>query len=331
MFSWFPLPAVALCLTAAAALAGPALQLSTACDYPPPAAPAGSTDYYHDLPYATLAGYSERYDLAVPTAPGKYPLLILLHGGGFKVGDKTDKFPEPELRDLAARGYAVATVDYALAGDAAGRGPDSHFPQAIMDVRCALQYFRTADEPQLDRIDTSRVGVLGTSAGGHLALLLATAADETAFDDAACPWRGASMQVQAVAAFYPSTRFVTAAGDQWSGYRNVGKQSDFYQIFGTQPSQVEDLIRLGSPLYRVETGLAGPDVPPILLVNAGAERNPLLTEGTLAFEAALADKGLPHVLITEPKAHHGFDPFGQFKTSTCAALNFMDQEIGTAP
>lgn len=311
----------------AGAETGP-LDVVERCPFPLQPAAQGETEYFFDKTYAKLGGQDLRYDIAMPAAPGKYPLLILLHGGGFVSGDKTAKFPEAELRMVAARGYVVATLNYALAGPEAGEGPQSNFPQAIKDLRCGVQYFRAADDPQLARIDTARIGVLGTSAGGHLALLLGTAADEASFDDAACPYLGTSAEVQSVAAFYPSTRFMTIAADKWSDYGTVRKTSDFYKIFGTQPDEVEDLIAKGSPLYRVEQVEKGSALPPILLVNAGKEVNPLLVNSVDAMEQVLIEKQLPHLKFTEPRAHHGYDPFAAFPKSTCTVLDFFEKTLG---
>ena len=319
-----------LAATVAVALALPAaaLELQTSCPFPMADAAPGQTRYWFDREYAVLAGRSQRYDLAMPAAPGHYPLILLLHGGGFVTGDKTDKFPEAELRALAAQGYAVATLNYALAGPAAGQGAGGRFPQAIRDLNCAVQHFRAGAAPEAGRIDTSRIAALGTSAGGHLALLLATAEDDAQFRDPACPHEGALPDIQAAAAFYPSTRFMTAAGDTWSGYGRVGRNSDFFRIFGTQPAEVEDLIRRGSPLYLVTTDPDPADIPPILLVNAADERNPLLTESILAMAEALDDRGVPHLYLNQPRGRHGYDPFAAFRASTCAALGFFDQTIG---
>lgn len=137
------------------------LDVVESCPFPLPAAAQGETEYVFDKTYAKLGSQDLRYDLALPVGPGKYPLLIVLHGGGFVSGDKTAKFPEEELRMIAARGYVVATLNYALAGPEAGEGPQSNFPQAIKDLRCGVQYFRAADDPQLAKIDAARIGVLG--------------------------------------------------------------------------------------------------------------------------------------------------------------------------
>ncbi|KAF0173024.1 MAG: hypothetical protein FD162_1902 [Rhodobacteraceae bacterium] len=324
------LRAVLIVWVAFAGLAGAetgSLGVVNKCPFPLQPAAQGETDYFFDKTYVRLGGRDLRYDIAMPAAPGKYPLLILLHGGGFVSGDKTAKFPESDLRMVAARGYVVATLNYALAGPQAGEGPQSNFPQAIKDLRCGVQYFRAADDPQLTKIDTARIGVLGTSAGGHLALLLGTAADETSFDDAACPYLGTSAEVQSVAAFYPSTRFMTIAADKWSDYGTVRKNSDFYKIFGKQPDQAEDLIAKGSPLYRVEQIEDGRTLPPMLLVNAGREVNQLLVDSVNAMEQVLIEKHLPHLKVTEPRARHGYDPFAAFPKSTCTVLNFFEKTL----
>ncbi|QDT16796.1 alpha/beta fold hydrolase [Alienimonas californiensis] len=108
-----------------------------------------------------------KLDLYLPgpnAKPGEEPpLVVLIHGGGWRKGERGGE--RNKALWLAARGYAAATIDYRLAGTA-------KFPAAIEDVRAAVQFLRSkAGEYGYDE---DRFAVVGSSAGAHLAALLAT-------------------------------------------------------------------------------------------------------------------------------------------------------------
>lgn len=96
-------------------------------------------------------------DIYVPKAPGKYPAILLIHGGGWKARQvDADK---PLAERLAGRGYVVAQVAYRLSTTA-------KYPAALHDCKAALRFLRArAGDYQ---IDPQRIGVAGGSAGGLL-------------------------------------------------------------------------------------------------------------------------------------------------------------------
>lgn len=258
----------------------------------------------------------------------------MLHGGGFQGAGgvtKTSKFPEAEVRALAARGYVVATVEYSQATSSltAPYGKNN-FPEAIKDLRCAVQYFRSHAHPSLRFVDVNKIGVVGTSAGGHLALLLGTGADATDFNDPDCPYNNLSARVQSVVALYPSTRFrPEALRYEWSSYKNVRTDNDSYVIFGKQSNEVIDLIKKGSPLHALENynTVTKPYLPPMMIVNSGQERNPSLTTAVHYLVDTLRQKNIPHIFFTEYDAYHGFDPFNDFEKTSCYTTSFLEQTL----
>jgi acetyl esterase/lipase len=108
-----------------------------------------------------------------PTA--NMPLITVLHGGGWESGDKSSLVETLLLSipELTARGYVVASLNYRLA-------PTYKFPAMIEDVKCAVRYFR--EYASNYGIDPTRIGAIGTSAGGHLVDLLGTADSSAGWD-----------------------------------------------------------------------------------------------------------------------------------------------------
>lgn len=166
-----------------------------------------------DLVYAH-ADFLETLDLYLP-APGTKPapLVVWLHGGGWRTGDKKalDHYPDPsapvpprtDCRDIVqvqvpdvaalnAQGYAVAGVDYRI----------DHSPvHAVQDAKAAVRYLRA--NAARYHIDPDQFAVWGDSAGGYSAIMLAVTADQhTVFDDPALGNPTVSSAVQAVVDWY---------------------------------------------------------------------------------------------------------------------------------
>ncbi|MFL6106433.1 MAG: alpha/beta hydrolase [Marmoricola sp.] len=113
-----------------------------------------------DLAYS--AGPHGRLDLAVPDGPGPHPWVVWAHGGGWHFGDKRDVLPYAEM--LAARGFAVAAVNYPLA-------PRAKYPAAPDAVAAAVSHLvEHADELGLD---PDRLVLAGDSVGAQLVSELA--------------------------------------------------------------------------------------------------------------------------------------------------------------
>lgn len=108
-----------------------------------------------------------------PNGPGPAPTIMVLPGGGYRHHGAHEG--EPVARWLNSLGLHAAVLRYTV-----GEGC---FPQALLDGRSAMEALRTGGTG-LD-VTPGRLGVLGFSAGGHLAALLATDTDDITGTD---PW-----------------------------------------------------------------------------------------------------------------------------------------------
>src|SRR5580658_2095476 len=115
------------------------------------------------IAYANHDGVELLGDLYLPKGAKAVPALVAVHGGGWVQGVRAAfQYWGPYL---AARGVAVFSVSYRLATKG------KMFPQAVQDVLAGVQFVRgKAGE---FGIDPQRIGLLGASAGGHLAALAA--------------------------------------------------------------------------------------------------------------------------------------------------------------
>lgn len=122
--------------------------------------------------YASHDGVELQGDLYLPAGPGPFPVLVNVHGGYWRRGNR-ETF-DHWGHHLAARGYAGFTVSYRTTKP--GR---KMYPQAVHDIRAAVQFMR-ARAREL-KVDPERIALFGNSAGAHLAALVALAGDSEAF------------------------------------------------------------------------------------------------------------------------------------------------------
>jgi acetyl esterase/lipase len=159
------------------------------------AVPACSPTGPVELAYAT-GGTHFLLDLYKPSSgSGPFPLVIWIHGGGWSMGNKSAV--ELSLQ-MTCHGYAVASINYRLSG--AGI-----FPAQIFDVKAAIRYLR-ANAIALN-VDPNRIGVFGSSAGGHLASLAASSVGVTSLEDLTQGNAATSSAVQAAVAWYGPSDF----------------------------------------------------------------------------------------------------------------------------
>lgn len=251
-------------------------------------------------------------DLALDVfrAPGDEPkpALVLLHGGGWKAGAR-GHVNEP-ARAFASLGYAAVPVSYRLLS-----GERARFPAAVNDVRCAVRYLRV-HAAELG-IDPERIGVLGFSAGGHLAAMVATASDVSALEPE-CPSREGSPEVQAAVSFYGAHDLNARFG---SGARRL--ISDFMG-----PPNSAEQRSAASPITYVDE-----HDPPMLLVH-GVRDAVVPVEQSRLMHARLLAAHVPTELVEVREGLHGFSIFreGRHPRASCTTLRFLAAHLHpTAP
>jgi acetyl esterase/lipase len=125
-----------------------------------------------DIVFAEHDGTKLLGDLYLPKGSGKAPVLVAVHGGGWQIGDR--KFSRHWGSYLARNGYAVFAIEYRLMKPGV-----KTWPGVVGDCKSAVQFLR-AKSADLG-LDPDRIGMVGDSAGAHLAALVALAGDEPLF------------------------------------------------------------------------------------------------------------------------------------------------------
>jgi acetyl esterase/lipase len=106
-------------------------------------------------------------DFYLPKGRAKAPVLVAVHGGGWQVGSR--QFYRYWGLFLARAGYAVFAIDYRL-------GKEGKYPAAVYDAKAAVRFIRAKAADF--NLDPDRIGLIGDSAGAHLAALVALAGDQ---------------------------------------------------------------------------------------------------------------------------------------------------------
>jgi len=249
-----------------------------------------------DVKYASPAGQDQLLDLAWPAGGGTHPVVVLIHGGGWVMGDKMQH--RQAIHRLAGLGYVGVSINHRLATT-----PENKFPAAVKDVRCALRWLRARAASY--NIDPARAAIMGTSAGAHLAALTATASTSTAFDSAECP-TDAPVELRAVLGYYGVYDLRLLA--LFPG----GQVATF---LGTSDPAAASLA---SPVVHIDA-----TDPPFLLIHGTAD-NMAPSVFSQSMRDALRSGGVPATMVELPGAPHGFDVFDpMWPASTCTALAFL--------
>lgn len=113
---------------------------------------------FADVAYGQ-SGDRNRLDIYLPPiARDPQPVVVLVHGGGFRFGDEARR---ANLGEFLEAGFAVAAINYRLSNEAI-------WPAQLIDVTDAIRYLH--DNAASFGIDPARMAAFGQSAGGHLAL-----------------------------------------------------------------------------------------------------------------------------------------------------------------
>ncbi|MBI5850645.1 MAG: alpha/beta hydrolase [Planctomycetes bacterium] len=154
--------------------------LVCSCASPVPFRLAGhefATEQVRGIVYATNGGVPLALDVWTPVCPGPHPTALVVHGGGWRVGERDFADARVLAQALAREGIAAVSVSHRKA-------PRHVHPAQIVDLRCAIRFVR--EHGHEFGLDVAHLAAIGTSSGGQLAALLATQ-DELADPDASDP------------------------------------------------------------------------------------------------------------------------------------------------
>jgi acetyl esterase/lipase len=236
--------------------------------------PGDDVRFFGGLAYAAPLGFRPLLlDLYRPAAVADPApaLVVFVHGGGWVRGDRSMVSPSfagwrpGPLARLAAEGFAVASVDYRLSGEA-------RFPAQLEDVSAAVEWL--AGRAEEYGFDAGRIVLWGESAGAHLAALLGL--------------RSPGRRVRGVVDWYGPADL--AALDVQVGAAGALTEDPLdtreARLLGAPVAEVPELARAASPISHVRAG-----APPFLIAHGTADRAVPFRQSE-ALAAALAEAGV---------------------------------------
>ncbi|NND96008.1 MAG: alpha/beta hydrolase [Pirellulaceae bacterium] len=242
---------------------------------------------HRDLVYATVGDRALPLDLYLPArAATPTPLVLWIHGGGWKGGTKNGSNP---AMILLPRGYAVASVEYRLSGEAI-------FPAAIADCKAAVSFLRA--HANKFNLDPDRFGVWGSSAGGHLAALIGTTGDTDEFETHAIAAQTSS-QVQAVCDWFGPTDFLRMNDFKGSIDHDAAKSPESLFI-GAPIQDNPSLVAKANPIT-----YASKSDPPFLIMH-GEVDDMVPYDQSVRLQKALRAVGVQSELVMIKGGNHGF-------------------------
>ncbi|WP_337060113.1 alpha/beta hydrolase [Kineococcus sp. G2] len=251
-----------------------------------------------EAPTRTTLEFAERdggpllADLVLPPgAAGPAPVVVWLHGGGWFTGDR---HLAPDLaRFFAARGLAMASIEYRLSGRAL-------FPAQLHDVRAAVRFLRR--EAGALGVDGDRIGLWGSSAGGHLAALAGVTGHVAVLPGEDVGDGEPHAAVQAVAEGYGPVDLERVVADAPASAPAAmsGANAPEARLLGGPPAERRELARAASPLTHVSAA-----APPFHVAHGTADVL-VRPDQSVALHEALVAAGVESTLHLLDGYRHGF-------------------------
>jgi acetyl esterase/lipase len=268
------------------------------------AAPSLHADAVHiekNIPYLG-AERTEKADLYLPPAmqSGELrPGIVIIHGGGWTSGERDANRELNIGTTLAEHGYVCLSIDYVLQSE--DPAAEKIWPRNLYDCKTAVRWLRA--NAARYAIDVDHIGVIGGSAGGHLAAMVGLTGSEL---DPPGPYGEQSARVQAVVDLY---------GPMAHNARRINVLVD------PANPEAERLTREITPLSHIDN-----HDPPVLILHGTADKSVSLEDSEL-FDAALAKGSVPHELVIVEGAPHTFHLQPKQRDLRPVVLGFFDKYL----
>lgn len=259
-----------------------------------------------DISYGHIGGSDLLLDACLPPSaksstsdapdPAPRAAIVVIHGGSWTRGDKSDAASRAICEWLAKAGYPTFAVDYRM-------DPAFIFPAALDDVRTAVTWLRAPAQLGRFNLDTTRIAAFGGSAGGNLASLLGTVGS------------GPLSEGNRVSAVVDLSGPVDLTGaDVKPGFIPVQ-----LAFLGCAAETDCPAAREASPIFAVSA-----DDPPFFIANSTNELIPI--EQSERFAAALQAAGVSTTFVSVPGGLHAVAMLGPSLRSRI--LDFYASTIG---
>lgn len=209
---------------------------------------------FYDIIYADYGNRQLHLDLFVPKKNEElFPAVILVHGGGWHSGNKSHQVPM--AIELAKEGFVAAAVEYRLSAEAI-------YPAAVKDLKSSIKWLKANAEQY--KIDTTRIAILGCSAGGQLASLVGFSNGDKKYEPENIynnNYENISSNIHAVINIDGLLDFTSIESKEFDTDPNKPRSAHLW--FGSSYENNPDLWKEGSAFYHIDEN----DVP-IIFINS---------------------------------------------------------------
>ncbi|HZF64563.1 MAG TPA: alpha/beta fold hydrolase [Chitinophagaceae bacterium] len=282
------------------------LTLGIICYVLPLQAQKGASFEQKEVIYGRKDGMALTMFVMKPSAKSNQRAIIHVVSGGWSSDQSWMNYYVNDSKPFIERGYTVFAVVH-------GSQPRYTIPDAVADVQRAVRFIRhNANEY---KIDPNKIGITGSSAGGHLSLMMATMSDDRSTNVKDAVDR-ASARVQAVACFYPPTDFLNfgQTGANLLQYKPVlAKRNLLAPFLFTQwdtasryfavvsdTARQHSIAKQMSPVNHISS-----DDAPVLIIHGDADKTVPLQQSQLII-SRLEQANVPSKLIVRKGADHGW-------------------------
>ena len=259
-----------------------------------------------DISYAMVDGHDLKLDLYLPTGAANPPLLVYVHGGAWRGGSK-DRVMTTEFVE---QGYAMASLDFRLSGDAM-------FPAQIHDIKAAIRFLR--GNAATYGYDASSIGILGASSGGHLVALMGATNGHDELEGTVGDYLDESSDVQAVVSYFGASNLTTILSQSTPHGLSV-RVPALDLLLGGQPEDEESLARLASPVFHVDTS-----DPPLLMLHGDQDPQMPINQSH-ELHNAYKERNMQVQFEVVHGAAHGGPQFSDEKRNAIVKA-FLDQHL----
>ena len=251
---------------------------------------------FANVEYAAVNGISLTLDIYLPQqAENPFPIVVWIHGGGWQAGSKESV----NGTWLLQKGFGIVSINYRLTDKAI-------YPGQINDCKGAIRWLR-ANATKYN-FDPDKIGVFGSSAGGHLAALVGSSGDVQELEGIVGGNLNVSSRVQAVCDWYGPANFMTICGTVPPTSNHCDAASPEGKLIGGDLRTNPEKCKSVSPISYVSK-----DDPPFLIMHGTADGTVPFTQSV---ELDSAYRSIIHdvTFIPQPGAGHGGGSFGADST-----------------
>jgi acetyl esterase/lipase len=268
---------------------------------------------FSDVKYGTQSN-AQKSDIYLPASKPPFPVLVWIHGGGWVQGDKATFKAQPMLEALLSRGYAVVSINYRLSGEA-------KFPAQIYDVKAAIRWIKANSTTY--KFNPDKIGVWGSSAGGHLKVLLATTNNVASLENLTQGNASQSSKIQVAIDWFGPTDFLlmdkmTVEQKCGAGTHNSASSPES-ALMGFPIQSQPQLTSVTNPAKYVSN-----DDPPMYIQHGRIDCTVPYNQSQLLYDSLITKKPKTEIkLKILEKSGHGGNEF-ETATNVKEMIDFLD-------